>query len=190
MNHRIAGRCIPCAAGLGAVLAGLLGAMSVGSSGCQSAGPRVVSGATEAQAASLIGVVKSLDGTWEGKGPDGETFQSVFKVSSNGSAVREIMFPGTPHEMTNMYHMDGPTLVMTHYCAAGNQPRMRATENAAGKIAFKSDGVSNLRDSDDHYMAEMTLVVSGPNTIRQEWQSITKGKPATPVTFEMSRKGS
>jgi len=49
----------------------------------------------------------------------------------------------TDHEMTNVYHMDGPTLVMTHYCAAGNQPRLRAASGTSGTIDFKTDSVTN-----------------------------------------------
>ena len=91
------------------------------------ASPAVVSKASDAEAAELLGRVKTLDGEWEMTGPDGEKGYAVFKTMAAGSAVREIMFPGTAHEMTNVYHMDGPSLIVTHYCAAGNQPRMRAT---------------------------------------------------------------
>ena len=28
--------------------------------------------------------------------------------------------------MTSVYHLDGTNLRMTHYCAAGNQPRLKA----------------------------------------------------------------
>ncbi len=44
------------------------------------------------------------------------------------------MYPGMEHEMTNMYTLDGNTLVMTHYCAGGNQPRMRATGVENGRV--------------------------------------------------------
>ena len=34
--------------------------------------------------------------------------------------------------MINMYHMDGDDLVLTHYCAGGNQPTMKLnTENSS-----------------------------------------------------------
>ncbi|MEZ6019293.1 MAG: hypothetical protein R3F17_04090 [Planctomycetota bacterium] len=41
--------------------------------------------------------------------------------------MREIMFPGQPFEMTNVYRLDGNDLCVTHFCAVGNQPQMRAT---------------------------------------------------------------
>src|SRR2546421_11290186 len=96
--------------------------------GCAStAAPHAATPATDAQRAALLDRVKQLQGTWEMTDDKGKNqVASVFAVSSNGSVVREIMFPGGPHEMTNVYHMDGPTMVMTHYCAMGNQPRLRA----------------------------------------------------------------
>lgn len=88
----------------------------------------VVAKASETQTNELLGKVKTLEGEWTLTGPDGQPGSIVFKTSSAGSVVRETMFPGQPHEMTNVYHMDGPTCVVTHYCAAGNQPRMRAAK--------------------------------------------------------------
>ena len=41
-----------------------------------------------------------------------------FRVTSAGSVVQETMFPGSDHEMVNMYSVDGDKLLMTHYCAA------------------------------------------------------------------------
>ena len=48
----------------------------------------------------------------------------LVRTTGGGSAVTETLFPGTAHEMMSVYHMDGDDLVLTHYCAGGNQPRM------------------------------------------------------------------
>ena len=103
------------------------------------------------------------------------------------------MFPGDPHEMTNLYHMDGTHLVITHYCAAGNQPRMVATsarQTDAGTVFhFDIDSVSNLRESHNEYMGNMTLTILKDGGLRQEWRSYQRdGKLSDPTTFELSRK--
>ena len=49
----------------------------------------------------------------------------VYKLTGAGSALVETQFPGTGHEMVSVYHLDGDDLRMTHYCAAGNQPRVK-----------------------------------------------------------------
>ena len=75
--------------------------------------------------------LKSLAGTWrgeiEGEGGEAEAEKMdeaihEFRVSAAGTVVMETMGPGTEHEMINMYHIDGDDLVLTHYCAGGNQP--------------------------------------------------------------------
>lgn len=44
-----------------------------------------------------------------------------YEVGSGGTIVRELLFPGTEHEMLSVYHLGGGQLVATHYCAVGNQ---------------------------------------------------------------------
>src|SRR5262245_32491894 len=73
--------------------------------------------------------LKTLVGTWVAADKDGKPTDqvvSVIKLTAGGSAVHETIFPGQPHEMVSVYTVDGPDLVMTHYCMLGNQPRMKA----------------------------------------------------------------
>lgn len=148
----------------------------------------VVKPASEAQRAAMLDRVKSLAGTWEMTGPDGKTATVEFGVTAAGSAVRETMLPGTDHEMVNMYHMDGDSLLVTHYCATGNQPRMRATTAAADRIEFEFDSVTNMAAADQHTMANLAIVWVDPDHIRQEWRSSVAGKPTDPTVFELSRR--
>jgi hypothetical protein len=151
--------------------------------------PKVAAASRPADKASFD-QIKQLAGTWQMKDEKGEVQDaSIFAVSSNGSVVREIMFPGTQHEMTNVYHLDGPSLIMTHYCAVGNQPRMRATETGGERIHFKFDSVTNLTKAQDHVMSDMTLVIKDQDTILEEWRSQADGKVAEqPMVFTLTRK--
>lgn len=152
---------------------------------------RVVNPASDEQQSALLGRIKSLEGTWENADQPGKV-AAIYEVSSNGSVVRETMMPGTPHEMTNMYHMDGDTLVMTHYCAVGNQPRMRAHASTVGgdsTIALTPDSVTNLRSADEHCMASMTIHFIDNNTIRQDWRGYKNNLPeGEQVSFILKRK--
>jgi hypothetical protein len=150
----------------------------------------VVKPASDAQRAALIDRVKSLAGTWEMSAPDGTSTTIVFGVTAAGSAVREVMFPGTEHEMTNMYHMDGESLLVTHYCGSGNQPRMRATTAtaAADRIDFKFDSMTNMTAADADAMASLSLVWVDADHIRQEWRSTKSGKHTEPAIFELHRR--
>src|SRR5439155_8435497 len=86
--------------------------------------------------------LKKLSGTWVATDKDGKPTSevvSVFRVTSAGSAVHETIFPGTDHEMVSVYHLDGKDLVMTHYCALGNQPRMKLdAKSQPNQLVFHS----------------------------------------------------
>jgi hypothetical protein len=73
--------------------------------------------------------------------------------------------------------LDGNTLVMTHYCAGGNQPHMRAQAIEANHLVFLSEGVSDLKTVDEVYMGEMTLVLKDADNIEQRWTALKNGEP-------------
>jgi hypothetical protein len=123
----------------------------------------------------LLDSVKALEGTWEAKGEKAEVLVCEFKVTAAGSAVREIMFPGTAQEMTNVYCLDGNGLALTHYCAMGNQPRMRASARVGNQIAFGAATVSDMESPDEMYMGEMTLEFVDPDHICEHWRTYVKG---------------
>jgi len=153
--------------------------------------PTPVAAATPAQQAALLDRVKALQGTWQTPPHDGEPGGDiVFAVTASGSAVREIMFPGTPMEMTNLYHMDGPTMVMTHYCAMGNQPRIRAVARGPhDPIELKFDSVTNLSSADQPYMGGLTLTIKDADHIEESWTSYKAGQPeGEHAAFQLTRK--
>lgn len=131
----------------------------------------------------------ALAGTWQSTDPEGKVFEAaVFKVSSNGSSVVETMFPGSPFEMTNVYHLDGPSVVLTHYCAAGNQPRMRATNTGGERVAFEFDSVSNVTDASAEVMSSLDVHFVDADHIVQTWGSLKKVLHPEPVVFTLERK--
>jgi hypothetical protein len=141
---------------------------------------------TDAQRA--FATVKSLPGTWEGKAHDGQTFQVTFKMTGGGSAVlSEIHVP--KEDMVSMIHLDGPDrLLLTHYCAVGNQPRMQASVSSDGKvITFNYVDATNLATPDSGHMQKMILTVLDENHHTEEWVFVDHGKEHTEV-FDLRRK--
>jgi hypothetical protein len=126
--------------------------------------------------------MKKLAGTWVAADKDGKPTDqvvSVIKVTAAGSAVQETLFPGQPHEMVSMYHLDGADLVMTHYCALGNQPRMKADpKSPANQIRFLFAGGSNLDPAKDMHMHEGTLTFIDDDHIEFSGVAWANGKPA------------
>src|SRR6266513_218759 len=72
---------------------------------------------------SAFDAISALSGTWVAVGaPEGQKPMSlVFKSTAGGSAILETMFPGSDHEMVNVYSIDGEGVLLTHYCHLGNQ---------------------------------------------------------------------
>lgn len=153
---------------------------------CQ-ASARFVDAASESQTSSLLGSLKPLAGRWELRVPGAPPATTVFAIGAGGTIVRETMMPGDVQEMTNVYHMDGPTLLMTHYCGAGNQPRMRATARDGNSIQFVFEGASDLQRG-EHCMGSMKLTFVDADTITQDWTHHDDGAEQGTVRFELVRK--
>ena len=131
--------------------------------------------------------LKKLAGEWVYAGGENKGQLAVrYTVSSAGSVVMEQLFPGTDHEMVTVYHLDGDKLMMTHYCAAGNQPRMHAAP-ATDKLVFTCTGGSNMKESDSH-MHAMTLTFIDDDHFKEEWT--WKGEQTATKPFEFERKKS
>ncbi|MEK6701691.1 MAG: hypothetical protein AABZ53_05470 [Planctomycetota bacterium] len=117
-----------------------------------------------------------------------KTVASVITVTSAKSALREVMFPGAPHEMTNMYHMDGDSMVLTHYCAIGNQPRMKAKLGNANQLDFQFESVTNQSPADQEYMGRCVMTFKDADTIDVDWTSYKNGKESSHTPFHLTRK--
>ncbi len=138
--------------------------------------------------------LKKLAGTWVAADEDGKPTDqvvSVIKVTAAGSAVQETLFPGQPQEMVSIYHRDGADLLMTHYCALGNQPRMKADPaSPPNQIRFKFAGGTNLDPAKDMHMHEGTLTFVDDDHIEFSGVAWAGGKPAEDhcATMKLVRK--
>ena len=141
---------------------------------------------------AALAPLAKLEGTWIGKAGDGthEMDATVtYKVTANGSAVIETLFPGTDHEMVTMYTVDKGTLVLTHYCSAGNQPHMKARAGGDGKeITFDFAGGANINPSKDQFMHDARMVFVDDDHLRTEWGDWNGGKASVRRTFELTRQ--
>lgn len=134
--------------------------------------------------------IKELEGDWVMAGGDGSA-AVTYRVTAAGSAVVETLFPGTAHEMVTVYHRDGHGLMMTHYCAEGNQPRMKSSPaTGANEIHFKFAGASNLKSPKDLHMHEMMIRFVDADHIHHEWTSYKDGKAEESAKFDFARKTS
>ncbi len=136
--------------------------------------------------------LKTLAGEWVTR--DAQTGKDVlalrYKVTAAGSAVEETIFPGEGHEMVTMYTVDGDNLVLTHYCALGNQPHLKATAaSTPAKMEFTCIGGGNLKSENDMHMHHALFEFESNDRFTSTWSAYKDGKPAgTEGKFSVRRK--
>jgi hypothetical protein len=75
-----------------------------------------------------------------------------------GNTLMHEMRGTGPDDPITMFHLDGERLILTHYCDAGNQPRMAATISSDGKtIVFDFLEATNLLSSQAGHMQRVTF---------------------------------
>ncbi len=135
--------------------------------------------------------LKQLAGTYTtttGSTRPGMTFR--YTVTGAGSVVQEEFYPGTAEAMVTMYHLDGLDLVLTHYCAAGNQPTMRAGPSLPdGTIPFTFTGGTNIDSPEVGHMRTARVRVDGPDRVWSEWTYSAGGEPDHSSVFVLRRTG-
>jgi hypothetical protein len=159
------------------VLCGLLLTFSQASYGGDAPGSKLPQPSTNAGLEKM----KKLAGTWlvaDQSGKPTDQVASIIKVTAGGSAVHETLFPGQPQEMVSIYTVDGPDLIMTHFCVLGNQPRLKADPNSsANQIAFQFTGGGNLDPKKDKHMHDVTLTIVDVDHIEVNATAWDKGAP-------------
>jgi len=131
--------------------------------------------------------LKTLSGSWQGTGMEGKPVQVSFRVTSNGSAIMsEIQ---GPEDMVTMFHLDGDRLLMTHYCATGNQPRMVGRMSPDGKaVTFDFLDVTNFNSTQPGHMQQLVVTVLDPNHHTADWTFLAQdGKQQHHQHFDLTR---
>src|SRR5688572_11955783 len=75
--------------------------------------------------------LKALVGDWESPLPDGRRLRVSYHLFSADSVLLETF--GMTRPTLTAFHLDGDRLLATHYCAQGNQPRLRLAPSATGR---------------------------------------------------------
>lgn len=80
-----------------------------------------------------------------------------------------------PENMITMFHMDGDRLIMTHYCGAGNQPRMKVISDDPKSISFEFFDGTNIGPGAGH-MQHVTFTQPDSDHHTEEWVFLDHGK--------------
>ena len=130
--------------------------------------------------------MKSLVGQWRGKTQDGGEIAITYRLVAAGSVVEEHL---SVADMITMYHVDGNDLMLTHYCAAGNQPRMRAGAFKEGDktLAFSFVGATNMPDKNAKHMHNANFTFTDADHLVAEWTHYDAGKESGGIVMTLER---
>jgi hypothetical protein len=144
--------------------------------------------------------MKTLAGSWEGRlttvpkeSIEGQVTQVSLRVTSRGNAlVHEMKQAGTPDDPENydhpltMLYLDGDRLLLTHYCDAGNRPRMAGKISPDGKtVEFDFLDVAGGTQYGHMHHAVFTIIDANHHT--EDWTYMTPGDKPVHAHMDLQR---
>jgi hypothetical protein len=143
------------------------------------AAPDTGTGAGAGAGAAAFEQLKALVGSWDAVS-DGKKSTTTFELTAGGTVlVERYSNPALPSggQMTTAYHLDGPDLVLTHHCIAGNQPTLRAVrfDPASREIQFEFVRATNLTSAAAGHMRRAKYTIDGRDRFTTEWEFFENG---------------
>jgi hypothetical protein len=146
--------------------------------------------------------LKALAGSWEGRVTtmppqpgmgDGALTDISLRITSRGNAmVHEMKEAGTAddparydHPVT-MFYLDSDRLLLTHYCDAGNRPRMSGKMSPDGKtVEFEFIDVAGGTQYGHMHHAVFTFIDANHHI--EEWTYMMPGDKPVHAHFDLQR---
>ena len=139
--------------------------------------------------------MKTLAGSWEGHVTtlppkaeiEGKLMQVSMRTTSMGNALmHEMTGAGRPDDPITILYVDGDRLLLTHYCDAGNRPRMAGKLSPDGKtVEFDFLDVAGSTQYGHMHHAVFTVIDANHHT--EDWTFMMKDKPVH-AHFDLQRK--
>jgi hypothetical protein len=147
--------------------------------------------------------LKTLAGVWQGavvtdpplhdEGMTNKPFQVTLRVTSRGHAIlHEMKEAGTPNDPTRyddpitMLYLDNGRLLLTHYCDAGNRPRMVGKLLPDGKkVEFDFLDVAGTTQYGHMDHAMFTLIDADHHI--EDWTYMMPGDKPMHAHFDLHR---
>jgi hypothetical protein len=138
--------------------------------------------------------LKTLAGSWGGRVTtvppqaemEGKLMQVTLRVTSMGNALmHEMTGSGRPDDPITMLYLDGDRLLLTHYCDAGNRPRMTGKLSTDGKtVEFEFLDVAGSTQYGHMHHAVFTALDENHHT--EDWTFMNGDKPVH-AHFDLQR---
>jgi len=154
-----------------------------------------MSGAQPSDAQKSFDKLKALAGSWEGtvttQPPtpemDGKQVHASLRVTSMGNAImHEMTGAGRPDDPITMLYLDNDRLLLTHYCDAGNRPRMTGKISADGKtVEFEFLDVAGSTQYGHMHHAVFTEIDANHHS--EDWTYMQPGDKPVHAHMELQR---
>jgi hypothetical protein len=137
--------------------------------------------------------LKTLAGAWEGKVTlDAKDFaegtdriQVTLRVTSRGNALMHEMKGNSPDDPITMFYLDQDRLLLTHFCDAGNRPRMVGKSSPDGKtVEFEFLDVAGKPQAEHMHHAVFTFIDQNHHT--EDW-TFMMGDKAVHARADLAR---
>ena len=153
------------------------------------------SDAQKSDAQKSFDTLKSLAGSWEGRITtfpqqaeiEGKLMQVSLRVTSMGNALmHEMTGAGRPDDPITMLYLDGDRLLLTHYCDAGNRPRMVGKMSPDEKtVEFDFLDVSG--STQYGHMHHVVFTFLDANHHSEDWTYMNPGDKPVHAHIELQR---
>jgi hypothetical protein len=160
------------------------------------------SNAPKSDAQKSFDKLKTLAGSWQASVTtdppmkdmgNGEKTEVLLRVTSRGNALvhemGELNSKADPtkfdHPVT-MFYLDGDQLILTHYCDAGNRPRMAARVSPDGKTV-EFDLLDVTGDTRFGHMQHAVFTLIDENHHTEDWTFKMKGDKLIHAHMDLQR---
>jgi hypothetical protein len=141
--------------------------------------------------------MKALTGEWQGEvttspaemGHDmaGKAFHVSLRTTSSGNAIlHEVTAGGMKDNPITMLYLDGDRLMLTHYCDAGNRPRMVAKSSPDGKTV-KFDFLDLAGPTEHGHMDHAVFTFIDANHHTEDWTYMLPNNTPVLAHFDLTR---
>ncbi len=132
--------------------------------------------------------LKTLVGEWEADTQMGKVRVSYELIAGGTSLVERESSDKMPAMLT-VYYLDGDRLLLTHYCMAGNQPRMqaRAFNAETGEVDFQFLDATNLSSPGAGHMHNVRFHLADNGHFSSEWEFYENGQRKMAETAQYTR---
>jgi hypothetical protein len=155
--------------------------------------------AAQSDAQKSFDKLKTLAGSWEGHGttvppqPDmPDLMQISLRVTSTGNALmHEMRGKGKPDDRNDddpitMFYVDGDRLLLTHFCDAGNRPRMVGKVSPDGKTV-EFDFLDVAGSTQYGHMDHAVFTIIDTNHHIEDWTYMMPGDKPVHAHMDLQR---